>query len=132
LNQLDLEINIVDHEGVTLFELAGELDAYTSEQFREAILSRIDSGLRLAVVDFLKVEYIDSSGLGAMVAALKRISERNGRIYVVCGESQVLKVLHITGLEKVFPVFPERNAAIEAIRKHDLESTTDVSATEAK
>ena len=104
MNQLDLEIGIVDHSGVTVFELAGELDAYTSEQFREEILSRVDAGLRLAVVDFLNVEYIDSSGLGAMVAALKRISERNGRIYVVCGESQVLKVLHITGLEKVFPV----------------------------
>jgi anti-sigma B factor antagonist len=122
LSQLDLEIGIVDHSGVTVFELSGELDAYTSEQFREAILSRIDAGLRLAVVDFLKVEYIDSSGLGAMVAALKRTSERNGRIYVVCGESQVLKVLRITGLEKVFPVFPDRDAAMEAIRKHDAES----------
>lgn len=119
MNQLDLEIRIVEDMGVTVFELAGELDAYTSEQFRESILGKIDSGMQLAVVDFAKVEYIDSSGLGAMVAALKRISERNGRIYAVCEESQVLKVLRITGLDKVFPVFKDRASAIEAISAQD-------------
>jgi anti-sigma B factor antagonist len=132
LNQLDLEIGTIHYSGVTVFDLAGELDAYTSERFREAILAQIDAGMKLLVVDFLDVEYIDSSGLGALVAGLKRISERDGHIYVVCQESQVQKVLRITGLNKVFPIYVDRDSAVKAIRQADSASDESAQSTEDK
>ncbi len=53
----------------------------------------------------MKVEYIDSSGLGALVGGLKRSTEHGGRIVIVCDNPQIRKVFEITGLEKVFPLY---------------------------
>lgn len=63
------------------------------------------------------VEYIDSSGLGALVGGLKRASEQQGRIFIVCTNPQVTKVFEITGLVKVFPIFATLDAARAALEK---------------
>jgi anti-sigma B factor antagonist len=65
----------------------------------------IDGGSANLIISMLKVDYIDSSGLGALVGGLKRSTENGGRIVIVCDNPQIRKVFEITGLEKVFPIF---------------------------
>ena len=110
--EMDLQIAVRKDGAVTVIELSGEVDAYTSARFREVMVEAIeDSGPNL-IISMASVEYIDSSGLGALVGGLKRASERNGRIVIVCDRSQVRKVFEITGLEKVFPLFEIEAAAL--------------------
>ena len=52
-----------------------------------------------------KVGFIDSSGLGVLVGALRRVREAGGDLRVVCGRESVVKIFRITGLDKVFPMF---------------------------
>jgi anti-sigma B factor antagonist len=114
--EMDLQITVRKHDDVAVIELAGEVDAYTSARFREVMMDIIDDGGERLIVSMLKVEYIDSSGLGALVGGLKRTSERNGRIILICDQPQVRKVFEITGLEKVFPIFTTEQEALEAAR----------------
>ena len=57
------------------------------------------------IVDLQGVGFIDSSGLGVLVGALRRAKERSGSIRLVCDRDNVLKIFRITGLDKVFPIF---------------------------
>ncbi len=98
----------------SVLELTGEVDAYTSPSFREAINRALDRGKKALIISMEGVEYIDSSGLGALVGGLKKASEQHGRILIVCSKPQVAKVFEITGMVRVFPIFESVEAALAA------------------
>ena len=87
-----------------VLEVAGEVDIYTAPKLREKLVELIDAGATRLVVDLEGVGFMDSTGLGSLVAGLKRIKERDGEMLLVCTRQSVLKVLGITGLDRVFPV----------------------------
>jgi anti-sigma B factor antagonist len=103
--EMDLKIQVRQMEGIPIIDLTGEVDAYTCSRFRDAMNEAIDAGGATLIVSMEDVEYIDSSGLGTLVGGLKRSSERDGKIAIVCTNPQIRKVFEITGLEKVFPIF---------------------------
>ena len=117
--EMDLRINVRKDGDIPVIELEGEVDAYTAGRFREVMLEQIDDGKANLVISMAKVEYIDSSGLGALVGGLKRASERDGRIVIVCPGMQVRKVFEITGLEKVFPIFDAEEEALVSFFSRD-------------
>jgi anti-sigma B factor antagonist len=87
-----------------VLEVSGEVDIYTAPKLREKLVELIDAGNDRIVVDLEGVGFMDSTGLGSLVAGLKRIRERDGELAIVCTREPVLKVLGITGLDRVFPV----------------------------
>jgi anti-sigma B factor antagonist len=113
--EMDLRIRTRMVEGIPVIELIGELDSYTCSRFRDAMIDTIEQGHSSVVVSMASVEYIDSSGLGTLVGGLKRVSEKSGKIAVVCNSGQIRKVFEITGLEKVFPIFEEETDAARAL-----------------
>ena len=115
--EMDLVINVRRDKTVPIIDLVGEVDAYTSARFREAMVDLIEAGAANLIVSMMKVEYIDSSGLGALVGGLKRSSEQGGRIVIVCDNPQIRKVFEITGLEKVFPLYDVEDDAVRALAK---------------
>ncbi len=113
--EMDLVISVRNDGHTPIIDLSGEVDAYTSARFREAMVDLIDNGAASLIVSMMNVEYIDSSGLGALVGGLKRSTERGGKILIVCDNPQIRKVFEITGLEKVFPIFAAEADAVEVL-----------------
>ena len=113
--EMDLQIEVRRNGNYAILDLVGEVDAYTAGRFREIMLNVIEEGHKDVIVCMQNVQYIDSSGLGALVGGLKRVSEKKGRIVIVCDNQQVKKVFEITGLEKVFQIFAFEIDAIQAV-----------------
>ena len=121
---IELEFDESEHDGWRVIAVRGEIDAYTSPRLREELRRLIDDGARRLVVDLQGVEFMDSTGLGVLVSALKRVKEAgqsgeassqdagaegstdDGRLSLVCTSPQILRVLAVTGLDKVFVVAP--------------------------
>lgn len=121
--EMDLVINVRRDTAVPIIDLAGELDAYTSARFRETMIELIEAGAASLIISMMKVEYIDSSGLGALVGGLKRSSEHGGKIVIVCDNPQIRKVFEITGLEKVFPLFEAEDDAVKVLARHETKAS---------
>jgi len=102
---MDLVLGSRSENGWAVVEVQGEVDLYTSSQLRDAILRLTEEGENRIVVDLNNVSFMDSSGLGVLVAGLKRARERGGELALVFGEGSVQKVLGITRLDKVFPTY---------------------------
>ena len=66
------------------------------------------------MVDLTGVTFLDSTGLGVIVKALKRTREADGTLAVATESERVLKVFRITGLDGVVPLFPDVAAAVTA------------------
>ena len=85
--------------------LAGEVDVYTAPALRQQLLDSIDEGCMDVIIDLENVGFIDSSGLGVLVGVLKRIRENDGSLRLAAANESIVKVLMITGLDKVFPLY---------------------------
>ena len=86
----------------TVVEVAGELDLHTSPALRDQVLGLIEDGTGFLAIDLTKVDFMDSSSLGSLVACLKRLREHDGRLVLIGVTGSPKKVLGLTGLDRVF------------------------------
>lgn len=86
----------------TVVVVAGELDLHTSPPLRDHLLGLIGSGTSRIAVDMSKVDFMDSSSLGALITCLKRVRESDGRLALVGMDGSPMKVMTLTGLDRVF------------------------------
>jgi anti-sigma B factor antagonist len=90
-----------------LVELSGPLTAATVEPFREQFSAwqADEAGVKNYVLDLSAVDFMDSAGLGALIAALKRITEKGGDMKLACLQKKPRMVFEITRAYKVFDIF---------------------------
>jgi anti-sigma B factor antagonist len=99
-------------ETVHLVAAAGELDAYTAPDVRARVAELIDGGARAVVCDLSRVTFLDSSGLGVLVGALKRLRERDGRLVVVRPAPPASRIFELTSLDRVLDLCETREDAV--------------------
>jgi anti-sigma B factor antagonist len=93
--------------------IKGELDLYTGPQLRDAVLAATGEGRDHVAVDLHEVTFIDSTGLGVLVACLKRVREREGALVLVAPDtSPLIRLLTLTGLQDILPTHPTLADAI--------------------
>ena len=92
------------------------LDAARAPAFKEAIAARIAGGYQRLVLDFSRVDFIDSSGLGAVVASLKRLGP-GGALAVSGTRGAVAKVFSLTRMDRVFPLHETVDKAVAALNE---------------
>src|SRR6266566_8914509 len=73
-------------EGAYVIELEGELDLHTSPQFERSVLEAIGRGATDVVVDLQGVSFVDSTTIGVLMRARKRLASLRGRLLVVCSD----------------------------------------------
>ncbi len=109
---MELSLSTRDMADRTVVEVAGEIDVYTAPQLRERLINLVESGARQVVVDLGRVEFLDSTGLGVLVGALKRLRSAGGELTLVCAQERLLKIFRITGLDRVFTLYDSVDAAV--------------------
>jgi anti-anti-sigma factor len=103
-----------EHDGnAIVYSLRGSLDFETAPSLRAAMLEAADEGKHDIVVDLSHLEFLDSSGLGALIGAHKRALENAGRLRVIISAGPIARLLTITGLMDVLAVYPSIEAALE-------------------
>ena len=91
-------------DGHAVVALRGEVDLFTAPRFMEALLEAVDDGARRVTVDLSGVTFVDSTALGVLIGASKRLQARSGTLHVVCPNPNVLRILEITGLDRVLDI----------------------------
>jgi len=111
---LNLTIDIQAPEAQTrIIHLEGEVDVYTSMQLKQDIARIIEEGVKFIVLNLSKVEYLDSTGLGVLIGSLKRLRENGGNLVVVSPSVRIMRVFEITGLFKIFNIYPTEAEAAQ-------------------
>jgi anti-sigma B factor antagonist len=90
----------------------GEIDLFTSPEFKERMSRPIDEGRSNLVVDLSRTTFIDSSSLGVLIGAHRRLKLRGGSLVVVCDNEAITKTFKITGLDGVFTLAGSVEAAL--------------------
>jgi anti-sigma B factor antagonist len=82
--------------------VAGEIDLFTAPDFKQHVSGPIDAGASHVVVDLSATTFIDSSSLGVLIGAHRRLKLRGGTLVVVVANESISKTFRITGLDGVF------------------------------
>ena len=84
--------------------VAGEIDLFTAPEFKQRVSAPIDEGRRHVVVDLTETTFIDSSSLGVLIGAHRRLRRLDGQLVIVCSNEAISKTFRITGLDGVFTI----------------------------
>jgi anti-sigma B factor antagonist len=107
-------MNITEElQGDILILRVGEtrLDASRAPAFRDELLRQIDAGHAQIVLDLSSTDFMDSSGLGALVSAVKRIGSR-GTLAIAGANGAVARLFTLTRMDRVFALHPSVGAAV--------------------
>ena len=105
--------------GVYVISLAGEVDLYTAPEFKQQLLDVIAQGGKDVIVDFSNTTFIDSTTLGVLVGGVKRLRTNDGQLSLVCSDRNITKIFEITGLDRVFTIYPTREEALAQVKSTD-------------
>ncbi|MEH2144733.1 STAS domain-containing protein [Nostoc sp.] len=97
-------------EQVKVIKLTGNLNATTSQDFRQNITNILETGAKIVLVDFKDVTFMDSSGLGALVLAFKTLRAADTKLALCSINEQVRILFELTNMDKVFEIFPNQDA----------------------
>jgi anti-sigma B factor antagonist len=92
--------------------VTGEIDLFTAPEFKQRMSELIDAGSSRLVVDLTETTFIDSSSLGVLIGAHRRLKLRGGSLLVVCDGEAIAKTFKITGLDGVFTLASSVDAAL--------------------
>jgi anti-sigma B factor antagonist len=115
---MELDISTVDlGDGVSAIAVAGEVDLYTAPALKQAISGAIDSGARSLLIDLSRTTFIDSTTLGVLMGAVKRLRPAGGELAIACSDPNVRKIFAITLLDRIFAIFASPDQAAAHLRE---------------
>lgn len=101
-----------------IIRISGEIDIYSSTELKQEVTVCLARGVRILMLDLTDVEYVDSTGLGLMIGALKRLRETQGKLILINPSVRLLRVFEITGLDRVFDICASEREAVEKENLH--------------
>jgi anti-sigma B factor antagonist len=110
-----LTVALTSVSPVVVLTVRGDLDAHGVDTLRDALDSAIRDHDRHVVIDARQVGFVDSSGMAALVGALRRLNRTRRRLAIVCERNGFLRSLELSGLHHTFDCHPTVEAAIAVL-----------------
>ena len=107
-------VRLEAHPAFDHVQVTGHLDIYTTTQLRDVLSEPGGCTRPVLVIDLLKVAFMDSTGLGALVAARRQARARGAVLRLVCQRGAAYRVIRLTKLDTVLAVFSTLDEATAA------------------
>lgn len=99
-------------ESVHVVSVTGEADLYTAPELKRQLIDVIGDGAANVVVDLTDTTFIDSTILGVLVGAMKRVRARDGDLQLVCIDPNIRRIFEITLLDRAFTIHETQAEAL--------------------
>ena len=100
--------------GCLVFHFTGQLDAYSEKQFVEYVADVLKTSSSPAVFDLSKIDFLDSSGLGALVQLAKQCTDQKRSFHLV-GNTRVTQTIKLVRLEEFLHLMPDLSTALDQL-----------------
>ena len=109
-----MEINKREVGNVTILDITGEIDLYNASEIKEIVNQLIEEQKFNVIINLEKVTYIDSSGIGALIASVTNLKKYQGGLKIINVYSSVRKVFELTKLTSFFEIYDSEEEAIKS------------------
>lgn len=109
-----MELKIRKAKEIYIIDVSGEMDLYNSYKLKDLIMKMVEKKIGMLIINLQEVEYIDSSGIGALIYICSTIKKAGSKLFITNVHGSVKKVVELTKLAGFFPM---TNSLEEAIQK---------------
>lgn len=110
---------VADHDGVVVLSIGGEIDLVTAPALEEAIGDVVVDNPSALIIDLSAVEFLGSVGLKILAATYEKLGD-SAEFGVVARGPATRRPIHLTGLDKTFPLYPTLDDAVTGAREGKL------------
>ena len=112
-----MKVEVSKMGGVTLLKCSGSLDADNIAAFKKTTYDLLDQDVKKFVLDASKIDFVDSMGLGVLIALLRRVKQNDGDIKIASLTPDVKTIFEITKLYRLFDVADTVKEAVERFKR---------------
>lgn len=109
-----IETSLRHREELPVLDVVGEIDIYTTPQFKDAVSAAIEEGKPGIIINMSQVTYMDSSGFGTLLSATKRLRPISGALFLSNCNEAITRMLQITRLNTIFGIYDTEDEAVAA------------------
>ncbi|MBU9710438.1 STAS domain-containing protein [Evansella tamaricis] len=109
---MNLKVDIKEGNRETVVFLKGEVDVYTAPTLKESLYPLAEQKEKKIVVDLSNINYIDSTGLGIFIGALKATDKSNSTITICGANARVKRLFEITGLDEIIEIVSDQREEV--------------------
>jgi anti-sigma B factor antagonist len=104
-------------ERTSVISVEGELDLSTAPRLKWMLIDSLEAGTSQLAIDLSLVTFMDSTALGVLVAANRRL-DPSARLAIVCTRENVLQIFEFSGIDAAFAIYPTLEEALAHVRGH--------------
>ena len=108
-----MELKIRKNGEIYIIDVSGEMDLYNSYKLKELVMKMLDKKVERFIINLQAVDYIDSSGIGALIYICSTIKKQNLKLFITNIHGSVKKVIELTKLMGYFPISATIEEAIK-------------------
>lgn len=108
-----MELKIRKNGEIYIIDVSGEMDLYNSYKQKELVMKMLDKKVERFIINLQAVDYIDSSGIGALIYICSTIKKQNLKLFITNIHGSVKKVIELTKLMGYFPISATIEEAIK-------------------
>ncbi len=109
---MELQLATRSQGTASVVSVTGEVDVFSAPDLDSELSGLVEAGSPRLVVDLTEVSFLDSTGLGVLVKALKHAREAGGWLHLVITSDRIRKIFEITGLDASIPIFDTAQDAL--------------------
>jgi len=110
-----MQIIVKKKDPAVILSIHGHFNAGAAPEFERIFNQYLDAGERRFVLNLDELTFISSAGLCSILAAAKKIKERDGNLVVCALQGEALKVFEISGFAALFSIYPTEAAALKQV-----------------
>ena len=111
-----MELKIHKNGDVYIIDVNGEMDLYNSYKLKELVMKMLEKNVQYFVINLEQVDYIDSSGIGALIYICSTMKKQNLKLAIANIHGSVKKVIELTKLTGYFPIAATIDDALNMVR----------------
>jgi len=115
---MEVLVELFDDKKAAVIKIPTRLDASNSQPFKEKMSELVDKGYVNLIIDLTQTNFIDSSGLGALVGKISTCRKNNGDIRLISPTQRVVEILQITNLDKILKIYKSIDDAMKVIEEN--------------
>ncbi len=112
-----MELKVRKSKYVYIIDIEGEMDLYNAYKLKELVSKMLDKGVTHFLINMDKVEYIDSSGIGALIYVSSALKKKSAKLVIASVHGSVKKVIELTKLTGYFPIEENIKAGLIKLMK---------------
>ena len=114
IRKSDVSFEIRPQDGVDVIDITGQLDAFTTPDIKAEFKKLTDSRHYKLVLNLEQVDYVNSTGIGAIVAVAQQVRRRKGDLKLFGMKSDIRKVFDLVGASKILDIFETEQEALNS------------------